>query len=75
MRQQANLLNGIADLPTQDLGFKFIMRLSINQDFATADINQAVDHTQRGCLATAGRTDQNADLAVIDRHVQVVHGL
>ena len=32
MRQQADLLNRVADLPAQDLGLKFVVRLSIDQD-------------------------------------------
>ena len=45
---------------------------SVDANFARSRILETGNHAQRGCLATAGWSDEHDELAVFDREVQVL---
>src|SRR5205823_1607264 len=51
-----------------------VHHLPTDAQFARADVLQPGDHVQRGRLATAGRADQDHELAVGDAEIDVVDG-
>ena len=72
VREQAGLLNDVADAPPQpgrldggDVG-------AVQHDPALGRVDQPVDHPQAGGLAATARTDQDHGLAVGDLQVQRV---
>src|SRR5206468_89488 len=48
--------------------------LAIDVDLARCRLDQAIDHLERRCLATTGRTEQHADLAFVHFEADVVGG-
>ena len=44
-------------------------------DAALGNLFEASEHTKRGGLTTAGRADENHELAVLDLEVQLVNGI
>ena len=48
---------------------------SVDADFSRSRILETGDHAQGGCLAAAGWSDENDELAVFDREVQVLDRL
>src|SRR5664279_3537283 len=75
MGKQPDLLKDVAD-PAPELGeLELTDALAVDRDVAVGDRDQAVDHLQRGRLATARRADQHADLAGGDLEAQLRDGL
>ena len=63
VREQADLLEDVAD-PAAQLGqVEAAHALPADGDVALGDVDQAVDHLHRGRLAAARRPDEHADLA------------
>ena len=63
VREQADLLEDVADPPPQLGQFEAAHALPADRDVALGDVDQAVDHLHRGRLAAARRPDEHADLA------------
>ena len=63
VREQADLLDRVADLAPQLGRAALADALAVEQDVALGDVDHPVDHPHRGGLAAAGGADQHADLA------------
>ena len=63
VREEADLLDGVADVAPQLGRLALFDAATVEQDVAVGDVDHAVDHPHGGRLATAGGTDQHADLA------------
>ena len=74
MREQADLLNGVADVAAQLGGGAVLHALAVDEDVALGDVDHAVDHAHGGGLAAAGGADQHADLAGGQLEREVLHG-
>ena len=46
----------------------------VEEDATRRRLDEPVDHAHRRRLATARRTDEHTDLAVVDLEAEVVHG-
>jgi hypothetical protein len=73
VREQSDLLDHVPDVPAQldrvgvgDVG-------AVEEDAPGRRLDQPVDHLQRRGLAAARRSDQHADLAVVDVEAQLAH--
>jgi hypothetical protein len=76
VREEADLLDHVADLAPQLRRPAVADALAADQDVAVRDVDHPVDHPHGGRLAAAGRADEHADVArghlereVIDRRV------
>ncbi len=69
IREQANLLNDVADIAAQRDGIEIGCVFAVNKNLAAGGRDQPVNHLQRGGLAAARRAEQHAHFAF--RHVQV----
>jgi hypothetical protein len=49
--------------------------LPVEIDLAAANPLQPSQHSERGGLATPGRTDEDHELAVADRQIEIPHGI
>ena len=63
VREQADLLDRVADLAPQLGRLALADAAAVEQDVAVGDVDHAVDHPHRGGLAAARRADEHADLA------------
>jgi len=72
VREQAGLLNDVADPPPQLGRPRLRDVLAVQQDPALGRVNEPVDHPQRRGLAAAAGPDQDHGLAVRDLQVQPV---
>ncbi len=75
VREQANLLNHVADVAAQRHRIHPAGVFTVNQDRAAARRNQAVDHLKGGGFPAAGRAEQDAHFPFGHVQVDVVHGL
>jgi hypothetical protein len=55
------------------LGRHVVHAPAVDQEVARGDVLEAGDHAQRGGLAAARRTDEDDELLVVDREVEVLH--
>jgi len=74
MGEQADILDDIAHPKAKRHRINVGDVLVIQEDPATARLDQAVDHLQRGGLATAGRPDQHGQLAGRELDRELAHG-
>src|SRR4029077_17384752 len=74
MREEANLLNHIADAAAQFDGIARGDRLPVDQDGAGGWVDQSVDHTQERRLAGAGGPHQHADITRGHSEADVLDG-
>src|SRR5262249_40424967 len=63
VREQADLLDGVADAPAQLRDFDLHDVLPVDQHLATGRFDQSIDHLQACGLAAAARPDEDADVA------------
>src|SRR5258708_2221630 len=73
MGKQADLLDDVADAPSELDDVPRHDVLAIDQDLARSRLDQAVDHLERRGLATTGRTNEDTDVPCRNRQRQVVH--
>ena len=52
-----------------------LTRCAVDQEIARGDLLEPGDHPQQGGLAAAGRTDEDAELAVLDLEVDALDDL
>ena len=71
VREQADLLDRVADVAPQLRRVAVAHRLAVEQDVAARGLDHAVDHPHQRGLAAAGRAHQHADLARRDRQRQL----
>ena len=74
MREEAALLDHVADAPAELDGIDPQDVRAVDENAATRRLNEAVDHAQRGGLATTRRSDQDAELAIVHGETQLGHG-
>ena len=72
VREQADLLDDVADVAAQLLGLAVAHAAAAEQDVAGGDVDHAVDHPHRRRLAAPGWTHENADLTRGDLERQTV---
>ncbi|GIW11536.1 MAG: hypothetical protein KatS3mg061_2593 [Dehalococcoidia bacterium] len=63
MREEAHLLDDVANLAAQDNRIDLADVFAIDEDRPAGRLDQAIDHLERGRLATAARPHQHADLS------------
>ena len=72
VREQADLLDHVADAPAQldrvDVGHV----LAVEEDAPAGRLDEPVDHLHGGRLAAARRPDEHAQLALADLEAEVV---
>ena len=73
MGKQAGLLDDVAHLQPERGGVDTLRIGAIHEDAPAVGIDETVDHAQRRGLAAAGRSDQDACLAVGDFQREVQH--
>ena len=72
MREQADLLDHVADPAPQLRQLEPADAAAVDRDVAGVELDQPVDELQGGGLAGAGGADEHADLARPDREREVV---
>ncbi|GAA1616801.1 hypothetical protein GCM10009733_011370 [Nonomuraea maheshkhaliensis] len=72
MGEEADLLDGVADVPAQLVGVEAEHVLAADADLAGGRLDQPVDHLHGGRLAAAGRADQHDELSCGDVEGDVV---
>ena len=74
MREEARLLDHVADLTPEVGGRAFAHRRPVDQDVALGDVDHAIDHPHRRRLAATRRAYEHADLAGGYVDLELVHG-
>src|SRR5271157_1496970 len=73
MREQPDILNGIADTPAQLDGVPLRDRYPVHADFALGRCNQAIDHLEAGGLTRPAPAEQHQRLAAPHGEVHAGH--
>ena len=73
VREEANLLDRVADVSPQLRRAALAHALAVEQDVPVGDVDHAVDHPHRRGLAAAGRAHQHADLTGRDGQRELLH--
>ena len=74
VREQARLLDDVADAPAQRGRVRLLDVPAVQQDPPAGRVDQPVDHAQRGGLPAAAGADQDHGLAIRYLQVETVHG-
>jgi hypothetical protein len=74
MREEAGLLDDVADAPAQRGRVDALHRLAVEQDLSLGGVDHPVDHPERCRLPAAGRADEYGDLAGGRLQAETVNG-
>ena len=69
--EESDLLNHVADAATHDHRVEGRNVRAVDQDSTVGRLDEPIDESQRGRLATARRTDEDGELAVGDLEIEI----